>query len=158
MGVVVMEMVTAAAAGVLYTDDPRAGGAAVIHAVCGLGSLAVEGVVAPDIYTVAEDRLVASHVGEKTRMHVPAPGAGTCVPVFFPTWLAARRSSATVCVRRRFSLYRQGPQAADRVDDCCAARPGVVGIENASCAAATISMTTTPWPVPGGKTASMAVV
>ena len=76
MGVVVMEMVTAAAAGVLYTDDPRAGGAAVIHAVCGLGSLAVEGVVAPDIYTVAEDRLVASHVGEKTRMHVPAPGGG----------------------------------------------------------------------------------
>ncbi len=76
MGVVVMEMVAAAAAGVLYTDDPRAGGAAVIHAVCGLGSLAVEGVVAPDIYTVAEDRLVAIHVGEKTRMHVPAPQGG----------------------------------------------------------------------------------
>ena len=76
MGVVVMEMVAAATAGVLYTDDPRAGGAAVIHAVCGLGSLAVEGVVAPDIYTVAEDRLVAIHVGEKTRMHVPAPRGG----------------------------------------------------------------------------------
>ena len=60
----------------LYTDDPRAGGAAVIHAARGLGSLAVEGVVAPDIYTVAEDRPVASHVGEKTRMHVPAPQGG----------------------------------------------------------------------------------
>jgi pyruvate, water dikinase len=76
MGVVVMEMVAAVAAGVLYTDDPRGGGAAIINAVCGLGSLAVGGVVAPDIYRVEEDRLVTSHVGEKTRMHVPAPQGG----------------------------------------------------------------------------------
>ncbi len=76
MGVVVMEMVAAAAAGVLYTDDPRGGEAAIIKAVCGLGSLAVGGVVAPDVYKVEEDRLVASHLGEKTRMHVPAPRGG----------------------------------------------------------------------------------
>jgi pyruvate,water dikinase len=76
MGVVVMEMVTAQTAGVLYTDDPRGGQATIINAVCGLGSLAVGGVVAPDIFRVEEDRLVASLVGEKTRMHVPAPEGG----------------------------------------------------------------------------------
>ena len=76
MGVVVMEMVAAQTAGVLYTDDPRGGGATIINAVCGLGSLAVGGVVEPDIFRVEEDRLVAAHVGEKTRMHVPAPEGG----------------------------------------------------------------------------------
>lgn len=76
MGVVVMEMVPAQTAGVLYTDDPRGEGAAIINAVCGLGSLAVGGVVEPDIYRVEADRIVASHVGEKTRMHVPAPEGG----------------------------------------------------------------------------------
>ncbi len=73
MGVVVMEMVAAQTAGVLYTDDPRGGGATIINAVCGLGSLAVGGVVEPDIFRVEEGRIVASHVGEKTRMHVAAP-------------------------------------------------------------------------------------
>ena len=47
MGVVVMEMVPAETAGVLYTDDPRGGDATIINAVCGLGSLAVGGVVEP---------------------------------------------------------------------------------------------------------------
>jgi pyruvate,water dikinase len=76
MGVVVMEMVAAQTAGVLYTDDPRGGNATIINAVCGLGSLAVGGVVEPDIFRVEEDRLVAAHVGEKTRMHVQAPEGG----------------------------------------------------------------------------------
>ena len=76
MGVVVMEMVPAVTAGVLYTDDPRGGHATIINAVCGLGSLAVGGVVEPDIFRVEEGRLVASHVGEKIRMHVPAPEGG----------------------------------------------------------------------------------
>ncbi len=76
MGVVVMEMVPAVTAGVLYTDDPRGGDATIINAVCGLGSLAVGGVVEPDIFRVEEGRLVASHVGEKIRMHVPAPEGG----------------------------------------------------------------------------------
>ncbi len=76
MGVVVMEMVAAQTAGVLYTDDPRGGGATIVNAVCGLGSLAVGGVVEPDIFRVEEDGIVASHVGEKTRMHIPAPQGG----------------------------------------------------------------------------------
>jgi pyruvate,water dikinase len=76
MGVLVMEMVEAKTAGVLYTDDPRGGEGAIINAVCGLGSLAVGGVVEPDIYRVEADRIAARHVGDKTHMHVAAPTGG----------------------------------------------------------------------------------
>jgi pyruvate,water dikinase len=77
MGVAVMEMVEARSAGVLYTADPRQGGAAaIINAVCGLGSLAVGGVVEPDIYRVENGQIVARKVGEKTHMHLPAPEGG----------------------------------------------------------------------------------
>jgi pyruvate,water dikinase len=76
MGVLVMEMVPVRVAGVLYTSDPRGGEGAIINSVCGLGSLAVGGVVEPDIYRVEDGRLTAQHVGEKTRMHVPAPEGG----------------------------------------------------------------------------------
>jgi len=76
MGVVVMEMVAARTAGVLYTDDPRGGGGAIINAVCGLGSLAVAGVVEPDIYRLEGGKIVAQHVGDKTHMHVAAPEGG----------------------------------------------------------------------------------
>ncbi|MFA5110719.1 MAG: PEP/pyruvate-binding domain-containing protein [Desulfobaccales bacterium] len=76
MGVLVMEMVPAKTAGVLYTDDPRGGAGAIINAVCGLGSLAVGGVVEPDVYRVEAGQVVARHVGEKTHMHVAAPAGG----------------------------------------------------------------------------------
>ncbi len=76
MGVLVMEMVPVNCAGVLYTDDPRGGEGAIINAVSGLGSLAVGGVVEPDIYRVEDGRMVAQHVGEKTHMHVAAPEGG----------------------------------------------------------------------------------
>ena len=76
MGVLVMEMVAVKCAGVLYTDDPRGGEGAIINAVSGLGSLAVGGVVEPDIYRVEAGRMVARHVGEKTHMHVAAPEGG----------------------------------------------------------------------------------
>jgi pyruvate,water dikinase len=77
MGVVVMEMAPAYTAGVLYTADPKMGGEAVIiNAVCGLGSLAVGGAVEPDIYRVEDGEVAARHVGEKARMHLPAPEGG----------------------------------------------------------------------------------
>jgi len=76
MGVLVMEMVPVKCAGVLYTDDPRGGAGAIINAVSGLGSLAVGGVVEPDIYRVEDGRIAAQHVGEKTHMHVAAPEGG----------------------------------------------------------------------------------
>jgi pyruvate,water dikinase len=76
MGVLVMEMVAVRCAGVLYTDDPRGQEGAIINAVSGLGSLAVGGVVEPDIYRIEAGRIVAQHVGEKTHMHVAAPEGG----------------------------------------------------------------------------------
>jgi len=77
MGVLVMKMIPARTAGVLYTADPRHGGAAtIVNAVCGLGSLAVGGVVEPDVYRVEEEKVVARQVGEKTRMHLAAPEGG----------------------------------------------------------------------------------
>jgi pyruvate, water dikinase len=76
MGVLVMEMVAARTAGVLYTDDPRGGEETIINAVCGLGSLAVGGVVEPDIYRIESGRMVDRQVGDKTHMHMPAPEGG----------------------------------------------------------------------------------
>jgi pyruvate,water dikinase len=76
MGVLVMDMVAVKSAGVLYTDDPRGGEGAIINAVSGLGSLAVGGVVEPDIYRVEDGRIAARHVGEKSHMHVAAPEGG----------------------------------------------------------------------------------
>jgi pyruvate,water dikinase len=77
MGVVVMKMVEARAAGVLYTADPRQGQAAtIVNAVCGLGSLAVGGQVEPDVYRVEESQVVAQQAGQKEHMHVPAPEGG----------------------------------------------------------------------------------
>lgn len=77
MGVLVMKMVEAKAAGVLYTADPREGRpATIVNAVCGLGSLAVGGQVEPDIYQVEESRVVARRAGRKERMHLPAPAGG----------------------------------------------------------------------------------
>lgn len=77
MGVVVMKMVEARAAGVLYTADPRQGQrATIVNAVCGLGSLAVGGEVEPDLYRVEDSRVVAQQAGTKERMHLPAPAGG----------------------------------------------------------------------------------
>ncbi len=77
MGVAIMEMAPARSAGVLYTADPRLGSeAAIINAVCGLGSLAVGGVVEPDVFRVEAGQITARRVGEKTRMHLPAPEGG----------------------------------------------------------------------------------
>jgi pyruvate,water dikinase len=76
MGVLVMDMVAVQSAGVLYTDDPRGGHGAIINAVSGLGSLAVGGVVEPDIYRVEDGRIAARQVGEKSHMHVAAPEGG----------------------------------------------------------------------------------
>jgi pyruvate,water dikinase len=77
MGVLVMKMLEARAAGVLYTADPRQGEAAtVINAVWGLGSVAVGGHVDPDVYRVEEEQLISQRVGEKAHMHICAAEGG----------------------------------------------------------------------------------
>ncbi|MDI6853994.1 MAG: PEP/pyruvate-binding domain-containing protein [Deltaproteobacteria bacterium] len=77
MGVLVMEMVNARAAGVLYTADPRTGeDVVIINAVWGLGSTAVGGQAEPDVYRVEKGRLVSQDIGAKTRIHRLAPTGG----------------------------------------------------------------------------------
>ncbi len=77
MGVLVMEMVPAQAAGVLYTADPRTGEAAtIINAVFGLGTVAVGGHAEPDVYRVEGNRLASHQVGRKSQVHRPHPAGG----------------------------------------------------------------------------------
>jgi pyruvate, water dikinase len=77
MGVLVMEMVDARAAGVLYTADPGTGeNAVIINAVWGLGTAAVGGRAEPDVYRVEGGRLAAQEIGAKAQVHRPAPEGG----------------------------------------------------------------------------------
>lgn len=77
MGVLVMEMVPAQAAGVLYTADPKTGEKAVlINAVFGLGTAAVGGHAEPDVYRVEHGRLASVRVGRKAQRHRLRPEGG----------------------------------------------------------------------------------
>jgi pyruvate,water dikinase len=77
MGVLIMEMVAAKAAGVVYTADPRTGEAVtIIHAVRGLGTGAVGGQLEPDVYRVKNATILEQHLSHGTKMHRPAPGGG----------------------------------------------------------------------------------
>jgi len=77
MGVLIMEMVDARAAGVLYTADPRTGEKAVIiNAVWGLGTAAVGGQVEPDVYRVEKGHLISHKIGAKAAVHRPAAEGG----------------------------------------------------------------------------------
>lgn len=77
MGVLVMEMVPAQVAGVLYTADPKTGEAVtLINAVFGLGSVAVGGHTEPDVYRVEPGGRVSVRVGRKARRHRPRPEGG----------------------------------------------------------------------------------
>ncbi|MFI7111496.1 rifamycin-inactivating phosphotransferase [Nonomuraea sp. NPDC050227] len=79
MAVVVQRMVFPEAAGVLFTADPVTSDrkAAVVEAVWGLGEALVSGVVAGDVYTVRDDRVVDVSVGAKARVVRPSPAGGT---------------------------------------------------------------------------------
>lgn len=81
MGVLVMEMVEARAAGVLYGADPsgHGAGARLINAVWGLGTLAVGGGIAPDIVRVEATGSVTTEVGDKAQMAECVPGGGIAV-------------------------------------------------------------------------------
>ncbi|MEU1725293.1 rifamycin-inactivating phosphotransferase [Nonomuraea sp. NPDC005692] len=79
MAVVVQRMVFPDAAGVLFTADPLTSNrkAAVVEAVWGLGEALVSGVVAADVYTVRDDRVVDVSVGAKARVVRASPTGGT---------------------------------------------------------------------------------
>jgi pyruvate,water dikinase len=77
LGVLIMEMVEARAAGVLYSADPRTGeSATIINAVLGLGTMAVGGRAEPDVYRLEEGQPVSQRVGDKAYLQCCAPEGG----------------------------------------------------------------------------------
>ena len=84
MAVLILEMVDAAASGVMYTADleTHASGQMEIHSTWGLGELLVQGEVSPDIYTVKKGEkplIVARKAGVKPRRMVFARHGNTRV-------------------------------------------------------------------------------
>ncbi|MFH0811160.1 MAG: PEP/pyruvate-binding domain-containing protein [Pseudomonadota bacterium] len=80
MAVLIMQIVEARTAGVLYTADPEGRQEGVlINAVLGLGTLAVGGGVGGDIYRVDGDGRVEVQVGDKKQAARCLPGGGTVV-------------------------------------------------------------------------------
>ncbi|MEW9552965.1 rifamycin-inactivating phosphotransferase [Nonomuraea sp. NPDC050783] len=79
MAVVVQRMVFPEAAGVLFTADPVTSDrkVATVEAGWGLGEALVSGLVAADVYTVRDDRVVTASVATKSRLVQAAPEGGT---------------------------------------------------------------------------------
>jgi len=81
MGVACLEMVTAQASGVAYSQDPldRRCTEVVINGIWGLGSYLVEGVVTPDSFRVTRDAsgwVIQTHVARKETQLILQPHAG----------------------------------------------------------------------------------
>jgi len=77
MGVIVMEMVEAQSAGVMYTADPRNCEPTItVNAIWGLGSVTAGGHAEPDVYRVEGDRLASTKVGDKAHIHLRLPEGG----------------------------------------------------------------------------------
>ncbi len=79
MAVVVQRMVFPDAAGILFTADPVTSNRkiATVEAGWGLGEALVSGLVAGDVYTVRDDRVVSAAVADKPRSVRATPGGGT---------------------------------------------------------------------------------
>ena len=79
MAVVVQQMVTPEASGVLFTADPVTSNREVttIEAVLGLGEALVSGLVSADSYTVREGEVVDRVIAVKERALLGSPGGGT---------------------------------------------------------------------------------
>jgi phosphoenolpyruvate synthase/pyruvate phosphate dikinase len=79
MAVVVQQMVTPDASGVLFTADPVTSDRKVttVEAVLGLGEALVSGLVDADSYTVRDGEVVERTIAVKERAVRPAPGGGT---------------------------------------------------------------------------------
>ena len=79
MAVVVQQMVTPQAAGVLFTADPVTSNRKVvsIEATFGLGEALVSGLVNADVYQVRDGEVVAKAVASKQRAVLASPSGGT---------------------------------------------------------------------------------
>jgi pyruvate,water dikinase len=80
MAVVVQQMVSPRAAGILFTADPLTGNRKVasIEASFGLGEAIVSGVVNPDVYKVRDGAIIERRVGTKQTAIQASPAGGTC--------------------------------------------------------------------------------
>lgn len=109
MGVLVMEMIPAVAAGILYSvdpDDPREG-VTLINAVWGLGTLAVGGEVGPDIYRVGLTGACQVEVGDKLKLACCLPEGGVAVRDTDP----AQRAGACLNPEQAKTLKELGERA-----------------------------------------------
>ncbi len=79
MAVVVQEMVTAQAAGVLFTADPASSNrrVAVVEATLGLGEALVSGLLEPDVYAVRDGRVISRVPAGKLFAVEASPSGGT---------------------------------------------------------------------------------
>jgi rifampicin phosphotransferase len=79
MAVVVQQMVSAQAAGVLFTADPVTSNrkVACIEASFGLGEALVSGLVNPDVYRVRNGEVIATAVARKQQAVYASPSGGT---------------------------------------------------------------------------------
>jgi pyruvate,water dikinase len=81
MGVCCVDMVDAAASGVIYTRDPvrPEDGCVVVSSIFGLGKYLVDGTLTPDLFRVSREdgRVVESHVSKKPVRLVMRAGGGT---------------------------------------------------------------------------------
>jgi pyruvate,water dikinase len=78
MAVLVQQMVSPRAAGILFTADPVTSSrkVATVEAVWGLGEALASGLVSADVYTVRDDVVVAGPVAPKPRGAQPSPEGG----------------------------------------------------------------------------------
>ncbi len=111
MGVLVMDMVEARSAGVLYSLDPASpeAGVRVINAVWGLGTLAVGGDISPDVLRVSREGELAVTVGDKTRKAVCLPEGGIAVREMPDE----ERHAAALSARDAEELVRLGEQVGE---------------------------------------------
>ncbi|ANZ14277.1 pyruvate, water dikinase [Streptomyces noursei ATCC 11455] len=79
MAVVVQQMVSPHAAGILFTADPVTGNrkVATVDAGFGLGEALVSGLVNPDVFTVRQGEVVAKAIAAKQRAVHALPAGGT---------------------------------------------------------------------------------
>ncbi len=79
MAVIVQQMVSPQAAGVLFTADPVSSNRTVVsvEATVGLGEALVSGVVSPDVYTVRDGAVATRSIASKLLAASAAPGGGT---------------------------------------------------------------------------------
>ncbi|MBI5481475.1 MAG: hypothetical protein HY906_21635 [Deltaproteobacteria bacterium] len=115
MGVLVMDMVDARAAGVFYSLDPAApdDGTRVVNAVWGLGTLAVGGEVSPDVLRIDPAGQVTVAVGDKARMAVCLGDGGTAVRDTPPE----RRHAPALAADEVRALVRLGERVRELLRD-----------------------------------------